>query len=1479
MEGQRGEIELAGRSDETAVEQTPVSDQPGLLVMLAVEDGTAAFNEAIDEQLEAVAAWWTPDRGFRVMETRTPQSRHDVELYLERAGIREVESDVPLVLFLTGHGLAASRHYLLLQETDRRRLLATALPTCDVVVAALDSYAEDILVIVNLCEAAGIASELQASMRDLAPERSRGRLHVLATTGDRTAVLGREFALILEEARTWLRTAGGITRPWLSMTEFLEALNAGTEIVNEKYHRTIEGPMPLLTGNMFKPTAALPNPRFQPEPADAAEDADEASVAVQELEYWLEKASGRTRPEDPGWYFSGREELNAELAAFFDGPPGVLIVTGVTASGKSAVLGRAVALSDASFRSSEQFTTAVRESPAPTVPAQGAVTVAVSARNSTPLSLLKALCRGLGVLEKPVEGDDVRAWQEAVRAGVKSHASTVTVVVDAVDEAVSPARCVSDVLAPLAALTKTPQGPLGFVPAQGGAGHGRPRGGLRLVLGLRSSGPAPRAPQGLRGQSLLSALCATFPHARELRTDGDGVEKDIRRYVRALLEGRLGWEEHHRDRAAKLVAQKVKPSFLDAQRAAAQLREGGPGLLDESAWLGQLDRGTVGILEADLEACAAADGGLLSAPEALSLLRATAFARGRGMAWGAVWPAVAAAVHGAPIEDADRKIDTLLHGPLSGYLSHDVEDERIVYRPAHDRLGRILRRRPVMAGQPAGGMVGESDGADSAGSAGDEDERTVHASISAALARLAGGLPGSPPPPYVRRHLAEHAQLGEVLDDEHVPLSLLPWETSGAIRGLLSAAGGQGRRAWLEAWAAVEPYVRQADAVSRLGSLHLMHTALSHRGVPRPRLPVDSSPLGSPLGIVWSQWQPPAHVLATVDACVHALAPVTTPDGGVLLAAGDEQGRIEFIDTATGGPAGNALSPHDGAVRSLAGVHDVCVLASGSTDGTVRIWDPINARLIDQIGRPGSVWTDDVVAYRSVGDSVWVVAVKGDGTLTQWNDTPTTRSLPPVEPVRKAAVTTVTTDDGDRMLVTAGQTLSVRDLATGEVLRSWPLPQTEQEELRALAPTPLPATVASGHADGTVRVWNLTTGTHTAFHSPGAPVTCLASVTVDGRQVLAASSGRTIVLWEMSEAAQARRLTGHTDTVTALACVTVAGQDALASAGRDNTVRLWDRTALREVLDGHSVQVPPVTGAVLHAPAGDAPLLAVAAENRVKLWSLDAGSAVADFPTGSGPMTAMAWADLPAGRTLLWAAHDASIRCWNATADRSLPGRLEEHTLPVTGLASCTTSEGRRIALSGGKDHRVVLWDLQSMQRLRTWRGHRLPVRAVAAASDTHYDWLASASSDGTVRLWAPDRSAAEAVMWCDQGVINAVAINARPQDGLPPYLASGGDDGSVQLWDLLTGQPLNSRMSGHAASVEAVAAWSTEGLGSYVASASRDGTVRVWDAADGRCLLQLATTVPVRFLSAHPAAPGHVMLTLAGDAGVLVSELDLRDL
>ncbi|WP_157546204.1 WD40 repeat domain-containing protein [Hamadaea tsunoensis] len=123
--------------------------------------------------------------------------------------------------------------------------------------------------------------------------------------------------------------------------------------------------------------------------------------------------------------------------------------------------------------------------------------------------------------------------------------------------------------------------------------------------------------------------------------------------------------------------------------------------------------------------------------------------------------------------------------------------------------------------------------------------------------------------------------------------------------------------------------------------------------------------------------------------------------------------------------------------------------------------------------------------------------------------------------------------------------------------------------------------------------------------------------------------------------------------------------------------------------------------------------------------------------------------------------------------------------------------------------------------------GHSGAVTAVAYAPGGRT--AATGGDDGTVRLW--DTATASTVTVLTQhAAVTAVAFNG---DG--NVLASGGADGAVRLWDTGTGRPLD--VLAGSSSVHALA-FSPDGT--VIATGDADGTDRLWDVAGRRLLTTL---------------------------------------
>ena len=149
----------------------------------------------------------------------------------------------------------------------------------------------------------------------------------------------------------------------------------------------------------------------------------------------------------------------------------------------------------------------------------------------------------------------------------------------------------------------------------------------------------------------------------------------------------------------------------------------------------------------------------------------------------------------------------------------------------------------------------------------------------------------------------------------------------------------------------------------------------------------------------------------------------------------------------------------------------------------------------------------------------------------------------------------------------------------------------------------------------------------------------------------------------------------------------------------------------------------------------------------------------------------------------------------------------------------------------------VNAWPLPDLGRpglLRTFAGHTGPVNAVAIAPDGA--WLATGGDDRTVRVWDAGTGRERAVLIGHTGPVNAVAI---APDGT--WLATGSHDETVRVWDAGTGREreravrTSRRERVHGLYKVYVYAVAIAPDGTWLATGSRDATLPIWNAATGR--------------------------------------------
>ena len=298
--------------------------------------------------------------------------------------------------------------------------------------------------------------------------------------------------------------------------------------------------------------------------------------------------------------------------------------------------------------------------------------------------------------------------------------------------------------------------------------------------------------------------------------------------------------------------------------------------------------------------------------------------------------------------------------------------------------------------------------------------------------------------------------------------------------------------------------------------------------------------------------------------------------------------------------------------------------------------------------------------------------------------------------------------------------------------------------------------VAAACDDGLVRLWDLRIrqplASFETYHAhPEVNVgyrNHAAVFSPDGSTLASGGINKEIILWDVARREKRATLRGHTNTIGRL--VYSPDGKLLASASQDQTARLWDMESGREI-----AKLEPHLGIVLCvAFSPDGRTLVTSGEDKpVKVWDISNPRS----PRQIGTLDAM-WIESvvfsPDGTRLAGCgSNESAVRMWEFPSLREIQP-LRGHAGMHNYLAF--SSDGRRIASAGG-NFCLGVWDLAVPAEPLIFKGHENDPWAVTFAPDDHT--LISGGEDGTVRLWDVSASRAEPAFRC-QNWVHAAAFS-----------------------------------------------------------------------------------------------------------------------
>lgn len=543
----------------------------------------------------------------------------------------------------------------------------------------------------------------------------------------------------------------------------------------------------------------------------------------------------------------------------------------------------------------------------------------------------------------------------------------------------------------------------------------------------------------------------------------------------------------------------------------------------------------------------------------------------------------------------------------------------------------------------------------------------------------------------------------------------------------------------------------------------------------------------------------------------------------------------------------NTLTGHQDVVNSISYSREGKLLATASSDTTVKIWQRNGKLLKTLMGH-----RDSVIDVAFSPQQNLLASASEDNTIKLWNSEG--KLLETLRGHRGSVHRVVFSPEGD-LLASASEDKTVRLWnLQGEVIN---VLTDHQKEVLAIAFAPNGQTIATGDRGGTLRIWNLAGEKLRTIQAHNLPIRGI-DYSPDGQQILTGGDDHFAKIWK-SDGSLLKVLLGHEAPVTGVK-FSPDGQ-LIGTSSWDKQIKLWHRNGtLHSNLLGHQGRVwrlvwspdgteiatagwdnvgklwqinqPLVKNffghqatviSVAFQPQGK--LIASASDDRtVKLWRLD-GTLQKNFTDHDAETYKVVFSD--DGTLIVSSSLDRTVKFWQL--DGTLLYTLFGHDAPVTDLDFLADSSS---FISAGFDKTIRRWSLTKVNnQLKAHLTNRIFAhQAIITDIDVNEDGdlIASVSHDRHLKLWRTNGKLIKDMI-ADSTGVKAVAISPSSK-----IIATGGRDKNVKLWNR-QGKLLKT-FRGHQGIILDLE-FSPDGK--QIASASADNMIKIW-SSEGKLLTTL---------------------------------------
>ena len=592
--------------------------------------------------------------------------------------------------------------------------------------------------------------------------------------------------------------------------------------------------------------------------------------------------------------------------------------------------------------------------------------------------------------------------------------------------------------------------------------------------------------------------------------------------------------------------------------------------------------------------------------------------------------------------------------------------------------------------------------------------------------------------------------------------------------------------------------------------------------------------------VYFELWETPPNYITTLEGHTRAVRSVVFSPDGTILASGSQDSTIKLWDVATKTNIAT-LSGHNNEVNTVSFSPDGTILASGSQDRTIRLWDVATRTEI------ATIEDRDRGAIISVSFSpngTMLASGASGGTVKLW-DVATGTSIATLEGHEDWVSAVSFSPDGTMLASGSGdRTIRLWDVATRTEIATI----EGKDRILSVSFSPDGTILASGAFDYTVKLWDVSTKENiTTLEGHTFFVNSVVFYS-DGTILASGSEDKTVKLWDVATGTNITTFSGYEGGVESVAFS--PDGTILASSSWDHTVRLWDisewqlpRPAMLVKISGDNqrgtpdselanpliVEVRDQYGAVFEGATvtftvteGDGKL---SGRFTVEKAITDAnGRAQSTLMLGDNPGTNTVEVSV-AGVKVSFNAVGIGTSSTSITDGSYQTWSLPDGAIFRLGKGRIRGSDRAVVYSPDGRSLAVAssigiyLYDVATLREFALFTGHTSWVESVAFSPDGKM--LASGSADRTVKLWD---IATRTNIATFEGHTDRLESVAFSPDGT--MLASGARDNTVKLWDVVTGENI-ATLEEHTSYVNSV---SFSPDGKILASGSEDDTIKLWD-------------------------------------------------